>query len=372
MAKKHKVAIIGIRGIPANYGGFETCAEKTAERFVKRFDVYVFCRKHNCQFEGYTYKGIQLIKLPSLNFKALDTLSHTFLCVLYLLFKASIKIVHLYNTANAIYIPLLRLFGKKVLVSVDGLEWKRPKWGKLAQTHYRMSEFLCSKAANVVIADSNVIKKYYKNKFNIDAEYISYGADDMEPGTESLLKKYGLQARQYFLFVGRLVPDKGVHNLINAYNQLQTDKELVIIGGDTVQLDYIEKLKKMANERVKFLGFVYGKDYATLNKYPFCYVSASLIEGTSPALINAMGAGNCVLVNGNQENIETLGNTGLYYKENDIYDLVKQMEMLINNPKMIEEIGQKCRERVENVYNWEKVAQKYMNIFRILLENRVS
>ena len=143
--KKDKIAIIGIRGIPANYGGFETCAEKTAERFAKHYDVHVFCRSHNCQYKGKVYNGIKLIKLPSVNTKSLDTLSHTFFCVLYLIFRPSIRLVHLYNTANAVFIPLLQLFGKKIVVSVDGLEWKRPKWGKLACKYYKIAEAICSK-----------------------------------------------------------------------------------------------------------------------------------------------------------------------------------------------------------------------------------
>ncbi len=367
MGKKYRVAIIGIRGIPANYGGFETCAEKTAERFVNDYDVYVFCRKHNCTICANTYKGVKLVKLPSLNFKSLDTISHTFLCTLYLLFRPSIKIVHLYNTANAIFIPLLKLFGKKVLISVDGLEWKRLKWGKVAKNHYKFSEYLCSKTADVIIADSGVIRRYYQEKFNVNPVYIPYGADQMEVESEDALEKYGLEKKEYFLFVGRLVPDKGVHNLIKAFRQLDTSKHLVIIGDDNAYIDYIDTLKKMSDERVKFLGYVYGNEYTTLNKHTFCYVSASLIEGTSPALVNAMGAGNCILVNGIAENIETLGGTGLYYKENDADDLANHMNDLLRNPEKIIEIGIKTKARADILYNWDMVAKQYMEIFEKLL-----
>ena len=369
MSKKVKIAIIGIRGIPANYGGFETCAEKTSERFVDHFDVYVFCRRHNITLNADTYKGVHLVKVPSLKLKSFDTLSHTFLCALYIIFKPSIKIVHIYNAANAIFIPFLIFFGKKVLISVDGLEWKRPKWGRLGKRHYKISEYICSNMAHAVIADSMVIKNYYDNKFNINSVYIPYGADDLEEDSESCLEKFNVKARKYFLFVGRLVPDKGVHNLIKAYNQLETDIDLAIVGDDFSHIEYIEELKRTANDKVKFLGFVYGKDYATLNKYAFCYVSASLIEGTSPALVNAMGAGNCVLVNGIPENIETLGGTGFHYKENDIDDLVLKMKMLINQPNIIEKTGNDCRERVQKVYNWDKVALQYMTIFNNLLSD---
>ncbi len=133
--KREKIAVIGIRGIPANYGGFETCAEKTTEQFVEHFDVYVFCRRHNCTIKANTFKGVRLVKLPSLNLKSFDTLSHTFLCVLYLIFRPSIRIVHIYNVANAIFIPLLRLFGKKVLVSVESSVLPT-HWGRCSSTKH--------------------------------------------------------------------------------------------------------------------------------------------------------------------------------------------------------------------------------------------
>ena len=188
--------------------------------------------------------------------------------------------------------------------------------------------------ANVIVFDSVVIQKYYARKFNYNkGVYIPYGMDDMKPGDDSILDKYGLKKREYFLFVGRLVPDKAVDRLVTAFKQVKTDKQLVIIGDDLYQREYIAKVKQLADDRVKFLGFLYGEEYATLNKHPFAYVSASYIEGTSPSLVNAMGAGNCVLVNGILENIETLGGAGLYYEENNDADLIRKLEIILQDKK---------------------------------------
>jgi glycosyltransferase involved in cell wall biosynthesis len=362
-----RIAIVGIRGIPANYGGFETCAEQTAIRFAQRHEVYTYCRKGNSAHSDDLYRGIHLIRKAAIKGSGIETLSHTFTSVLHLIFNNNIQVVHVYNAANAIFIPLLRLFGKKVVVSVDGLEWKRLKWGSFAKLFYKVSEYISTGAAHVIICDSRVVQRYYERKFHVKTEYIPYGAD-ISPDVESkLLDKYGIQERNYFLFVGRLVPEKGVHNLIKAYNRLKTDMPLVIIGDDPQQKEYVAKLKSDANKNVRFLGFVYGNDYQAINQYPYAYVSASLLEGTSPALVAAMGAGNCVLVNGIEENLETIGEAGLYYKENDIDDLIAKLKRLIENPQEAEEYRQKAFSHVEDNYNWDAIADKYLYIFGSLL-----
>lgn len=362
-----KIAIVGIRGIPANYGGFETCAEQTAMRFARKHQVVVYCRKHNCQCDRNEYLGIKLRKFGSINKKGIDTLSHTFLSVLDLVRQRDIRIVHLYNVANAIFIPFLKLAGKKVAVSVDGLEWKRLKWGIFARAFYKISEFICAKTADAIICDSKIVQRYYEKKFNCRTEYIPYGAQIDERADIKTMDKFDLQARKYLLFVGRLVPEKGVHNLIKAYNCLDTDMPLVIIGDDPDQKEYIAGLKKAANKNVRFLGFVYGQDYRALNQFPYLYVTASMLEGTSPALVAAMGAGNCVLVNGIAENLETIGQAGLAYRENDNADLLEKLKMLLNNPHVAERYRQLAYEHVMATYNWDAIAEKYLQLFCRLL-----
>ena len=363
-----KIAIAGIRGIPANYGGFETCAEQTALRFARHHEVYVYCRKHNCAYESDDFGGVKLVKLDSINKKGIDTLSHTFRCVLDLLFRRDIEIVHLYNAANAIFIPLLRASGKKVVVSVDGIEWKRQKWGKFAKAFYKLSEYICVKTADSIICDSRIVQQYYCQKFNCPTEFIPYGAEIDNDIDSASLSKFGLQPRQYLLFIGRLVPEKGVHNLIAAYNRLTPQMPLIIIGDAPEQPEYVKSLKKSANENIRFLGFVYGNDYQVLNRFPYLYVTASMLEGTSPALVAAMGAGNCVLVNGIPENLETIGQAGFASKENDIVDFTAKLKNLLDELRMVEKYRDLAAEHVRASYNWDIIAAKYLELFGHLLK----
>lgn len=363
-----KIAITGIRGIPARYGGFETCAEETAVRFARNHKVITYCRKHNGSNTQSEYRGVRLIVKSSINLKQFDTLSHTFLSTMDIISNTEIEIVHLYNVANSIFIPLMKLFGKKVVVSVDGLEWKRLKWGPLARAFYRVSEYIGAKTADILIADSKVVKKYYEDKFNIVPEFIPYGAQIDDDIDSTVLDKFGIKPREYLLFVGRLVPEKGVHNLIAAYNRVKPKLPLVIVGGDNNQREYIESLKAMASESIKFPGFVYGRQYQALNKFPYAYVTASLIEGTSPALVSAMSAGNCVLVSGIEENRETCGEAGIYFKENDIDDLAEKIKLIIEKSDLVVKQRRKAYEHAAANYDWDAVAEKYLKLFGELLK----
>lgn len=361
---RKKIAIMGIRGIPANYGGFETCAEQTAIRYAVDHEVYVFCRRYCTHKEGNKYKGINLIRLPSLNIQSwIDTLSHTFLCTLYTLFRPAIKTIHLYSEVNFLFIPLLRLLRKKVVVTVDGLQWKRVQWGRIAKLYYRLSAYFCAKFAEIVVTDSKLIQKYYIDNYGGRIEYIPYGSNFTCEQNQQCLRKFNIESRKYILFVGRLVPDKGVYELISTYNKLKTDIPLVIVGDDPTHRSYIQKLKEIANSNVIFLGPVFGQDYLLLNRYPYFYVSASFIEGTSPALVAAMGMGNCVLVNGIVENLETIQDAGLAYEENNLDDLKDKMELLIKDEKLVEQYRPKAYHHAQSNYNWDVISRRYIDLF---------
>jgi glycosyltransferase involved in cell wall biosynthesis len=364
-----KIAIVGIRGIPANYGGFETCAEQTAIRFARQHDVYVYCRKHNCAHDSDEFAGVKLLKFDSIKKKGIDTLSHTFWCVLDIIGRKDIEIVHLYNAANAIFIPLLKIAGKKVVVSVDGIEWKRQKWGRFARAFYKLSEFICTKAADSIICDSRTVQAYYRRKFNCPTEYIPYGAEIDNSIDSSVLNKFGLMPRQYLLFIGRLVPEKGVHNLIAAYRQLAISMPLIVVGDAPEQPEYVASLKKSAAQNIRFLGFVYGNDYQALNRFPYLYATASMLEGTSPALVAAMGAGNCALVNGIPENIETIGKSGFAAKENDLEDFTAKLKYLIDNPAIVEKYRNLAFDHVNSTYNWDIISDNYLILFNRILGN---
>ena len=302
------VAVIGIRGLPANYGGLETCAEEVTRRWVEQgIEVRVYCRSTRYPERDAQIDGVDLVYTPSLPSKSLDTVSHTFISILHLLFTGRrFRCVHLYNTGNAIFLPLLKLFGKKVILSGDGIEWRREKWGVLAKWVHRVGEKCAVWMADSIVVDNAEVGQYYKDKHAIETDQIAYGANDIVPDAgiaDTLLDKHGLDAGKYFLFVGRLAPEKGVHNLIAAYKRLDTSYPLLIIGDDANGGAYRDSLFAEAAEKIRMPGFLYSTDYEQLLVHACMYVSASELEGTSPSLLAAMGAGVCSLVNGIEENV---------------------------------------------------------------------
>jgi glycosyltransferase involved in cell wall biosynthesis len=366
-----EIGILGIRGLPSQYGGFETCADYVAKYWAQQGNhVLVYCRSmlYNKKIEK--YNGCRLKYKNAISIKSLETLSHTLNCIFDLIFfERSIKYIHLFNGGNAIFIPILKLAGKKVIISIDGIEWKRKKWGFAARTMHRIGEFFAVKTADAVIADNIVVQHYYKKKYKRNITLIPYGAETStdygNAEEQEILERYGLTSKSYFLFVGRFVPEKGVHNLLRSYNKLKTDIPLVLIGGGDDE-SYITKLKRHSDGRVKYLGYIYGTEYQIILKNSLIYVSASELEGTSPSLLAAMGARVCVLVNGIEENISSLMGNGLYSQKNDFDDFAEKWGKIIKNPDRIREYAEKGYQHVVRNYCWKKIANDYLSLFKKL------
>lgn len=362
-----KIAVIGIRGLPANYSGFETCAEHTTKYWAdNENEVLVFCRKNRYSDRPTSYGKVKLKFIGQFPGKSLETLSHTLFSILNLcLVERSYKNVHLYNTGNAIYLPILKLFGKKTAISVDGIEWKRDKWGRLAKTMYKIGEWFAYKFADEIIVDNKEIEDYYIDRFNKATTLIAYGAKIIksEEQAKTYLEANSLVSKNYFLFVGRLVPEKGVHNLIEAYNKLNTDLPLVIIGDDHSESDYKAQLFSKQSDKIRFLGFKYGNEYEQILANALLYVSASHLEGTSPSLLAAMGANVCALVNGIPENKNTVNDAAVTFEENDFDDLVSKWSHLIKSKDEIEKMQQKGFEHVQKFYTWDAISKQYLNMF---------
>jgi len=365
-ADRKAIAVIGIRGLPANYGGLETCAEEVTRRWVAAgHEVRVYCRSSRYVDKPSEVDGVELVYTPSISTKSLDTISHTFFSILHLLFTGGrFRYVHLYNTGNSIFLPLLKLAGKKVILSGDGIEWRREKWGRLAKLVHKLGEKFAVRFADRIIVDNLEVERYYADTFGIDTTLIAYGANDIEPDPEHsarLMAEHDLRPGEYFLFVGRLAPEKGVHNLIAAYKTLQTDYPLVIIGDDPAGGDYRDSLFAEASDSIRFLGFVYDTDYEQLLVNAYMYVSASELEGTSPSLVSAMGAGVCSLVNGIEENVATVHGAAYTYSKNDTGDLQRLWQALIDEPAKAAEKAAAGRRCVEQHYRWDAIAEQYID-----------
>jgi glycosyltransferase involved in cell wall biosynthesis len=364
-----RIAVIGIRGLPANYGGLETCAYEVCRRWVRGGnEVLVYCRSGRYPDRVPEHAGVKLRYLPCLPVKSLETISHTLFCILDLIFvRREFRDVHVYNTGNAIFMPLLRLAGKRVVLSGDGLEWKRQKWGRLAKFVHKLGERFAARFANDLVVDNEQVGAYYKAKFDVATILIPYGANELAIDPEKsrqLLNGHGLESGRYFLFVGRIVPEKGVHELIEAYKALRTDMPLVIIGDDDSQSRYRNAVFRQASDRIRLLGFVYDEDYQQILANAYMYVSASRLEGTSPSLLAAMGAGVACLVNGIPENISTVKGSIPTYKKNDVSDLVVRWQALADDPAHARAVGESGRQCVQDHYSWDAAADAYMQLFR--------
>ena len=310
-----KIALLGTRGIPASYSGFETCVENLGERLVQRgHQVTVYCRSHHIDYPKTHYKGIRLIKLPTIANKYLDTIIHSLLSSFHALFQGyDVGLYFIAGNSPVTWIP--RLVGTRTILNVDGLDWKRDKWPALAKKYIQLSEFLATKFPNAFLTDSRVVQSYYRSQFGSEPAYIPYGSEieDLPPG--ETLARFRLKPQRYILFVGRLVPENCPHHLVEAFRELDTDFKCVIVGDAPYAEAYIDSLKAggKGDPRIVFTGYVFGKGYHELGSNAYIFVETSGVGGTHPAVTEAMAFKSCVIVNNTPENLETIGEAGFSY-----------------------------------------------------------
>jgi glycosyltransferase involved in cell wall biosynthesis len=351
-----KIAILGIRGIPANYGGFETFAEQLSTRLaVRGHDITVYGRQHYATVHEKTWNGVNLITLPTIQHKYFDTVVHTFLSVLHA--RGKYDVILICNAANSLFAFIPRLFGTPTLVNVDGLERKRKKWNWLGQQYYLLSEKLSTFLPTAIVTDAQVIQDYYATRYKKESAMIAYGAEVARRVSPEKLEKFDLRPNQYILYVSRLEPENNAHLVIEAYERVRTDFPLVIVGGAPYAQEYIAQLKSTRDRRVRFTGFVFGEDYRVLQQNAYCYVHATEVGGTHPALIEAMGAGNCALTLDTPENLEVIGDAGIVYCNAE--DLAEKMRQLLDEPAIITEYRRRAMSRVMKLYNWEQITDEY-------------
>lgn len=359
-----KIAILGTRGIPANYGGFETFAEQLSVRLVARgHEVTVYCRRHHANPALTEFRGVGLVVLPTWRHKYFDTVLHTGLSVLHAWFRPY-EAVLICNAANAISAGLARLSGKKVALNVDGIERARKKWSWLGRGFYQVSEWLVTKLPHVIITDARVIQEYYLKRYGKSSQMIAYGAEIDRSVGPAGLRKFGLGPEDYVLYVSRLEPENNAHLVIDAFEQVRTDKRLVIVGDAPYARSYIESLRQTRDSRVNFLGYVFGEGYRVLQQHAYLYVHATEVGGTHPALIEAMGFGNAVIVYNTPENREVVGETGLYYSNKE--ELRQQLQLLLDHPEGLGRLRNAAQRRASERYSWEEVTDQYEQLFRRL------
>ncbi len=348
--------------MPASYGGFETFAEHLSTRLVARgHDVTVYGRAHYISPRQLEYHGVRLKVLPTIRHKYFDTVVHTFLSALHAV-PSRYDAALICNAANALFAPILRLTGTPVVVNVDGLEHKRKKWNWLGRNYYRISERLATFLPNGIVTDARVIQEYYLARYNTSSTMIAYGAE-VERRPEPAVRQWRVEPNRYVLYVSRLEPENNAHLVIEAFKKVRTAHKLLIVGDAPYAHDYIEELRARArgDKRIIFTGFVFGKDYRMLQQNAYCYVHATEVGGTHPALLEAMGYGNCVLTLATPENVEAVGEAGLFFA--DEADLAEQLQRVLRDGSLVSAYRLRAQERVKKYYDWEHVVDRYEDLF---------
>ena len=371
MEEKLKVAMIGIKAIPARFGGFETAVDELSRGLVKRgHHVRVYNRSGMSTWPGRHYEGVELVTLPTVHSKNLSTIIHALLATLHVLFHP-VDVVHYYTTGATLFAPIPWLLGMKVVCSVDGTDWQRGKWGRFARWYLRFSERLAVWFCHGIVADSREVVRYYREAYEAESFLITYGMRENRSERGAWLDRFGLESRNYVLFVGRLVPENNIHHLIQAFESTRSDKKLVIVGDDPWEKEYARLLKSTRDPRVVFTGGVYGDGYEQLQRNAYLFVLPDEVGGTHPALVEAMGFGNCVLVNDTLSNLEVIGNAGMSYRGAEgAQDLRKQLQKLIDNPENVQEYRTKASQRALMHYSWEDVVRSHVALYHAVLDGK--
>lgn len=364
-----RIGILGTRGIPACYGGFETLAEELSAGLAARgHDVTVYTRSRYARPGLTSWRGAKIRVLPTLSTKYLDTVVHGWLSA----FDAALArydAVLVCNAINAASAFLPRVTGRtRVVLNVDGLERHRRKWSVLGRAAYRVSEVLSTIVPDAVVSDALVIRDYYRERHRFDSVFIPYGGDLPEPGGRAALERLGLSPERYVLYVSRLEPENNALEVVRAFRDVPGRIPLVVVGDAPYAADYIARVRGAADFRVLFPGAIYGEGYRELLAHALVYVQATEVGGTHPALVEAMGYGRIVAYHASPENEEVAGGAGLAFDAHRPETLAGLLRGLLDDPSAASVWKEKARQRVRERYRWDDVVDRYER----LLEGRVE
>ncbi len=363
-----RIAILGTRGIPAAYGGFETFAEELGRLLVARgHHVTVYGRRRfGTPRPPETHEGITVTFAPTIFSKHLETPLAAFTSMATLR-RGAFDVVLLCNAANSPFAWLCRLAGIPLAINVDGIERMRSKWGRAGKLWYRIGEQCSVLFADRVVADAEVIAAYYREQFGVQPSSIAYGARarHREPG--ETLARFGLTPRNYLLYVSRFEPENNALGVVQGYEQSGVQLPLVMVGDAPYARDYIAAVHRAAGARVIFTGYQFGAAYEELQSHPYAYIQATEVGGTHPALVEAMAYGNAVIANDTPEHVEVLGEAGAYYPKNNFAELGARCAEFVAHPERVEEFRCAAKSRAQSRYSWDQVATQYEQLFRELI-----
>lgn len=361
-----RIALLGTRGIPGRYGGFETFAEELSARLVSRgHQVTVYCRSHYAAPGLRACRGADLVVLPTIRSKHLDTPVHTLLSCLHLAARRADAAIFC-NAANAVFTVGARVLGLPTILNVDGLERNRRKWGRAARAWYRYSERLSTICPDAVVSDARVIQRYYRERFGFETTYIAYGAPRGPVDTTEVLAKLGLRPREYLLYVSRFEPENNALLVVREFERSATNRTLVMVGDAPYAEAYIKRVRSTADARTVFPGAIYGAAYAELQSHCLGYIHATEVGGTHPALIEALGRRCAVLYLDTPENREAAGTAGLPFTSAPGSLRARVDELTDASAATLGELRAHAGREAEARYDWEAVTDGYERLLRQL------
>lgn len=356
-----RIALLGTRGIPANYGGFETFAEELGTRLVERgHQVVIYCRE---RAPGPAYRGVLRCYLPSLRHKYFETITHTAFSTLHLLFHRADVALYC-NGANAVFTLWPRLLGIPVALNVDGIERKRKKWNALARAWYHASEWLTTFCPSRVITDARAIQDYYLQRYRQASTFIPYGAPVGKLSTSAALSALGLERGRYFLYVSRMEPENHPFEVRAAFEEVETPLRLALIGDAPYAGDYIRRVRATTDPRIVIPGAIYGDGYHELQSHSFAYIHATEVGGTHPALIEAMGRGALVLYRNTPENAEVAGDAGIPFEPDTLPAAIRRALGMSEAER--DALRRRAEQRVRDHYSWDAVTTAYEDLLASL------
>lgn len=377
--RRLRIAMIGHKRIPSREGGVEIVVEALAVRMAamghkveayNRYGHHVSGKKYDEEYgrgDRKYYKGIRIRIVPTFRSSKLNAIVYSFFATVRALFQPY-DVLHYHAEGPCAMLWLPKLFGKRVVATIHGLDWQRAKWGRFASFVIRFGEKMAAKYADEVIVLSENVQKYFKDTYGRDTVFIPNGIE--RPGrepAEMIKEKFGLQENGYFLFLARIVPEKGLHYLIEAFRGLDTDKKLVIAGGNSQAVDYMEKIHRMAAEddRIIMTDFVQGKVLAELFSSAYVFVLPSDVEGMALSLLEAMSYGNCCLVSDICENTEVVEDKAAAFRKGNVKDLRTKLKYLLDHPEIVENYKRESCDFICGKYNWDDVVERTLRTYSV-------
>lgn len=373
-SQKPSIAMFGHKRIPSREGGIEVVVEELSTRMVEKgYSVTCFNRSGHhvsgTEFnvkKGSEYKGVKLQNVFTINRRGLAAMTSSISASLKVAF-GRFDIVHIHAEGTAAMCWLPKLLGKRVIVTVHGLDHRRAKWGKLASAYILQGERMAVKYADEIIVLSMGMQQYFLNTYGRETRFIPNGVNSAKIRPANLItEKWGLVKHNYILYLGRIVPEKGEKYLIEAFRKVKTDKKLVIAGGSSDTQNFLDELKELAegDERIIFAGFVQGRLKHELYSNSYIYTLPSDLEGMPLSLLEGMSYGNCCLISDIPECTEVVEDKAVLFHKSDTADLRDKLQMLCDNPAVVLKYKKDAAQFIQNKYNWDDVTDKTLAVYK--------